>query len=361
MSTTETSQTLAVPVAPYTTEFRAYNDDAWYTVCVFREGESLRVKFYNFPDEHDCVFGPSQFRNLEHFQNFQGRFRPLSKQLQDNECRQLVHGALVCACHSFSHDDVRFYDALVDAVGKSDHSWATGEELCSCTFILEWLHGPNARTLTVAKIEDICMVQSSVELDPAVVSFLEMTREKIEPLSSEYRCHDRRMEDRDLEGIKNMCMILMENMDKELCPSTVTEFLCRHTSISAEVFIFPSFPSEVYTRGAIILDSGKEFQKLCDFLNTCIITSSTGRPWVIIEKVVGLKNIKASIGTLVHVSKNIVHNGKSGRSNNLKIVRPGTKEFKIASELRDLFLAFSDHQKRLHKRLASEERRLMCS
>nr|XP_007146000.1 hypothetical protein PHAVU_006G004500g [Phaseolus vulgaris]ESW17994.1 hypothetical protein PHAVU_006G004500g [Phaseolus vulgaris] len=177
--------------------------------------------------------------------------------------------------------------------------------------------------------------------------------------SPEVSCHDRRMEERDLEGTKNMCMILITNIDKELCPSTVTEFLRRHTSLSVRVFIFPSLSMEVYTRGAIMVHSEKEFQELCDVLNNpnCIITSSTGRPWVILEKLVGLKNIKASIGALVHISEE----EKKGRRNNLKIVDSGTKEFKIASIMRDLFWAFSEHQERLQKRLAVEERRIFAA
>ncbi|KAK8467666.1 hypothetical protein PHAVU_007G122046 [Phaseolus vulgaris] len=181
--------------------------------------------------------------------------------------------------------------------------------------------------------------------------------------SPEVSCHDRRMEERDLEGTKNMCMILITNIDKELCPSTVTEFLRRHTSLSVRVFIFPSLSMEVYTRGAIMVHSEKEFQELCDVLNNpnCIITSSTGRPWVILEKLVGLKNIKASIGALVHISENILQEEKKGRRNNLKIVDSGTKEFKIASIMRDLFWAFSEHQERLQKRLAVEERRIFAA
>ncbi|KAG4957585.1 hypothetical protein JHK85_043965 [Glycine max] len=73
---------------------------------------------------------------------------------------------------------------------------------------------------------------------------------------------------------------------------------------------FRPLSKQVYTWGAIVLDSEKEFQELCDFLNNpnCIVTSSTGRPWVILEKPVGLKNIKASIGRLVHVTKgHLVH------------------------------------------------------
>ncbi|KAL2326217.1 hypothetical protein Fmac_025275 [Flemingia macrophylla] len=116
-------------------------------------------------------------------------------------------------------------------------------------------------------------------------------------------CYD--MEDRDLEGIKNVCMILIANIDRELRPSTVKEFLHRHTSVSASVFIFPSLSLEVYTRGAIMLHSEKQFQEMCDFLNNpnYFITSSSGRPWVILEKLVGLKKIKASIGTPLRISK----------------------------------------------------------
>ncbi|KAH1210426.1 hypothetical protein GmHk_15G044739 [Glycine max] len=173
-------------------------------------------------------------------------------------------------------------------------------------------------------------------------------------------CHD--MEDRVLEVTKtNVCMILIANIDRVLCPSAITEILHRHTSVSASVFIFLNLSLEVYTWGAIVLDSEKEFQELCDFLNNpnCIVTSSTGRPWVILEKPVGLKNIKASIGRLVHVTKNILQKGKSGTSNNLKVVHSRTQEFKIASDMRDLFLEFFNHQERLHKRLALEERRIM--
>nr|KYP51667.1 hypothetical protein KK1_026435 [Cajanus cajan] len=301
--------------AKYATEFRAYRDDAWYTVCVSLEGESLVVKYENFSAENDDVFEASQFSDWEELEDLKERFRPLSKQLQDSECRQLaLGGARVCASHAFAHDDVRFYDAVVD--GRS------------------------------SELEHPCT------LPQMIMGFRQNHRHAV-------YYHDRRMEDEDLEGTKNVCMILIANIDKELCPLTITDFLRKHTSISARVFIFPSLSFEVYTRGALMVDSEKEFQELCDFLSNpnCIITSSTGRPWVILEKLVGLKNIKASIGTLMHISEK----RKSGRSNNLKVVRSGTKEFKIASNMRDLFLAFIEHQERLHRKLALEERRIFTA
>ncbi|KAH1221122.1 hypothetical protein GmHk_12G034614 [Glycine max] len=52
---------------------------------------------------------------------------------------------------------------------------------------------------------------------------------------------------------------------------------------------------------------------------------------------------------------------KRGTSNNLKVVHSGTKEFKIASNKRDLFLGFSEHEERLRKKLALEEGRIFVA
>jgi len=69
-------------------------------------------------------------------------------------------------------------------VQENEHSWKTGEEECLCTFILFWLHGPNARNLTTTSIENICVVRPRWELDPVVDSFLDMVKQKIELFSS---------------------------------------------------------------------------------------------------------------------------------------------------------------------------------
>ncbi|KAL5161529.1 hypothetical protein HKD37_07G018801 [Glycine soja] len=52
---------------------------------------------------------------------------------------------------------------------------------------------------------------------------------------------------------------------------------------------------------------------------------------------------------------------KRGTSNNLKVVHSGTKKFKIASNKRDFFLGFSEHQERLRKKLAFEEGRIFAA
>jgi len=91
--------------------------------------------------------------------------------------------------------------------------------------------------------------------------------------------HDKSIEDKELEGKTNVRMILIENLDKELCPSTVVEFLYKHTHVSASIFIFPSLSFEINTRGTIMSHTEQDFQTLCDFLTdqNYIITSSTGR------------------------------------------------------------------------------------
>lgn len=101
-------------------EFRSYQDEAWYNVTVGAEGESVRVRFAGFPT-HDNVFGPGDFGlDPKRVDDFAARFRPVSVQLQDSQCRRATSGLLVCASHHFGQEDVRFYDALIDSVQSLD-------------------------------------------------------------------------------------------------------------------------------------------------------------------------------------------------------------------------------------------------
>lgn len=104
----------------YNMEFRSYPDDAWYNVRVVLEGErgdNLRVKYDNFPDDHDHVFRAESFESKAELYHFIfERFRKLSAQLQDSDCYNVIKGIRVCASHSFSDDDFRFYDAIVEDV-----------------------------------------------------------------------------------------------------------------------------------------------------------------------------------------------------------------------------------------------------
>lgn len=110
------TRSVVTPLINYSTEFRTYEDDAWYTVYVLFDGDTLRVKYLDFSPENDVVFHSSNFQNWTDLEAFKQRFRPLSKQLQDEECGLLNHGTRVCASHVFNQEDIRFYDAVVDGV-----------------------------------------------------------------------------------------------------------------------------------------------------------------------------------------------------------------------------------------------------
>jgi hypothetical protein len=146
------------------------------------------------------------------------------------------------------------------------------------------------------------MIQSTIELNSVVASFLEIARWRIDSQSGQETpayCHNENetenknnspegldlvnledtIEDMELDGKRNIYMILIGNIDRELCPSTATEFLYQHTQVTSNVFIFPSLSSETFTKGAIMLHTEHDFQKLADFLENPrhMITSSTDR------------------------------------------------------------------------------------
>lgn len=102
----------------YDTEYRSRDDDAWYSVRVSLDNEekSLVVKFEGFLEASDLKFRADEFENQAAVDEFVKRFRPVSKQLQDRDCYQLVKGKKVCAALSFGLDDLQYYDAVVDDV-----------------------------------------------------------------------------------------------------------------------------------------------------------------------------------------------------------------------------------------------------
>ncbi|KAG2713869.1 hypothetical protein I3843_04G186300 [Carya illinoinensis] len=383
-------------------DFRATSDDAWYSVMVELDGDIMRLQYCGFSEEHDQVFKASDFKSLSEVDDFEARFRPMSVQVQDSECSKVLQGDVVCTAFSFQHEDVRFYDALVEGVEHREHASKQGqeeneEEECLCTFILLWIHGPNAGNLTATSVESICRVQSSAQIDPKVASFLNIARERflrngapvlisindespnINHKLSFFQClkqeaghaqlfvntiseggignHPERTidEDTDFGGVENQYVILLENLDKGSSPSIVSEFIHRETAISPQVYLFLNLNSDPTTKGALMLDCEKKFQELSDFLDNPnhIILSSSGRPWVIIEKLSG-NNILGVISAEIQMVKSqiIFQNGYIGSTNELKVVYLGTEEYQMAKLLKDLFVEFFNHQKQLGKRLA---------
>ncbi|XP_015582723.1 uncharacterized protein LOC8289699 isoform X2 [Ricinus communis] len=416
MSVSKPTSVIAPPLpSTYDVEYRAIADDAWYSVRTVVEGETLRIKYENFGDEHDSVFEPQNFKCAEEIEIFEKRFRPLSNQLQDKECKKLSVGTVVCASHSFTNLDNRFYDGVVDDVISRDHRFANGDEQCMCTFVVVWRHGPIAGCLSNKKIENVCVVQSTSQLDPKVATFLKMVRDKLEseseneskpylpchshtphqdiaslPLklestfieqkrkcashsqsfsnswTSEERISDhaqRIKEEVDVGGIGNRYIFLVDNLDKSLSPSTIMEFIHRLTLVSVRAYVFPSLSSETYTNGAVVVEGEKNFQKLSEFFDSPdhIIMSRGGRPWAITAKLSGHDTYLVALGNLMpkYQEKLDFRNNDTGKD--LKVVCSGSEEYKTGKQLRDLFLEFAEHQRRLHKRLALEERKIFQS
>lgn len=77
----------------------------------------------------------------------------------------------------------------------------------------------------------------------------------------------------------NHYTVLLENLETDLSASTIIEFIHRQTSITCQAFVSPSLSSELYTRGAIVLDSEKDLKNLYGFFNDPdhIVISSRGR------------------------------------------------------------------------------------
>ncbi|GAB4851909.1 hypothetical protein Ancab_039279, partial [Ancistrocladus abbreviatus] len=225
-------------------------------------------------------------------------------------------------------------DLVNQKVRAQEHSFTNGQEECLCTFLLSWCHGTKAGTLALAKIEDICFIQSSSVLDPRLTSFLQISKEKLEICPSHSAsvgkggllnqgsgsrcptlernlscilqaegagkfpskefdiegkvCHGR-MEDADLGAAADLSInvkqgadhhfLFIENLEKDVSPSTVVSFIHEQTSISAEAYVFPSLLSELYTRGALVVDSAEKLHDLQSFINKPgqMIASSRGR------------------------------------------------------------------------------------
>ncbi|TYH44064.1 hypothetical protein ES332_D11G168400v1 [Gossypium tomentosum] len=401
MSDSGDSHYLVTAEEGYDTEFRSYPDDAWYSVQLLLEGErseKLRVKYDEFPAESDNVFLADNFKSEDELHDFLGRFRKVSAQLQDPNCSKVVKGMRVCASDSFAAGEVLFYDAIVDDVLRKKHSNLNGQEECECIFLLFWLHGPNVGNLANKGVADICLLQDS-ELHPKLIYFMEISMQNIvkalpdfvpgttsddlvcnivarlretngRPLSGSLRqgkyaqrslsevwppqggtCDNR--QDTDVGGDKRLYVILVQNLEKDLSSSAVSKFIHEQTSIATQVYIFPSLPWEPYTNGVIMMDCKKDVEQLFGFLQcpNQFTVSSNGRPLVATEKL----SLNDHWTLMLKSPNKLLNRREGGFSSELKVVCSGTEEYKKAKELRDLFLQFTDHQKRLYKKLCTEE------
>lgn len=152
-------------------------------------------------------------------------------------------------------------------------------------------------------------------------------------------------------------IILITNLENNLSPSIIEQFIHKHTSILPEVLVFPSQSSVPYASGAICLDSETKLEKIFKFLlnSEHMIISARGRPWVITGKMFNKSNMRVRILKFEYEGES----GKSNMSRELKVVRLGTEAYKRAAQLRELFMDFMDHMNRIHNRLALEEAKIL--
>ncbi|KAK9156359.1 hypothetical protein Sjap_003839 [Stephania japonica] len=163
------------------------------------------------------------------------------------------------------------------------------------------------------------------------------------------------------DNVKNVGVchfVLIENLEKDLAPSTIEEFIKRHISIACQAHVYPCLSSETYTRGIISVESQEKLLKLYNFLRNPahMILSSRGRPWVITEK---NEVLGAVLGNLKSDSKTQACDTSLKYSSKLRIATLVTDEYKRGKQLMKLFVEFAGHMKHLHKSLASQERKIM--
>lgn len=54
------------------------------------------------------------------------------------------------------------------------------EEECLCTFVISWLHGPNAGTMSSSGVASICIVNTDAPLNSTILTFSKLVKENIE-------------------------------------------------------------------------------------------------------------------------------------------------------------------------------------
>ncbi|KAI3509658.1 hypothetical protein L1887_25107 [Cichorium endivia] len=377
----------------YNLDFRSTKDNAWYACGVVLDGKKLRVKFMDFVQScHDEIFSIADFSTHREIEQFLLRFRPTSEPIDENECSKVIEGMTVSATYT-TDGLVRFFDAIVDAVHYKEHK----PDKCLCTFLLFWQHGPEVGNITAASIDDLCLIMSGA-IDPRVAEFANLVKEKLKGASSQSSltsktpflskktssnqtlnklqefsgngdsCYCEFSEgrerfktqlidqDRDMGGVKDTGFhhyIILENLEKNLSPILITEFIHEQTSITAQAYVFPSLSTETYARGAIVSNNRSKIKRIYEFINNPnhFIVSSSGRPWVIPEDMLRTGTFNINLQSLQPKYEN------QNTGSKLMIVLLGTEEYMRAKQLKNIYLEFRDHLNGLVEKLDMEEKK----
>ncbi|PHT42810.1 hypothetical protein CQW23_16835 [Capsicum baccatum] len=285
----------------YNVEYKGNDDDSWYSVRIVIKGKKMTVKYKGYPKKFDVVFDSGEFKSKEEVDEMVRRFRSVSPQLQDSECGRLKEGMVVCVgCNAFGGEDMLFYDAVIEA-------------------------GINS-------------AKSIVDVTTGATNSI----------------YSRLWEDdKDLGGqCQSYHLMLIENLERNLLPSSFRNFIYEHTSVSVQAYILPSL-SIPYASGILVVDSEDKRQKILQFLDslTHLIVSSTGRPLVITERNLRHGMINMWSGSY---EPQVMCLGTS-LDKDLMVVHSGTEAYETAKQLKDLFQEFTSHQRELYKKFSVEE------
>ncbi|XP_072995255.1 uncharacterized protein [Typha latifolia] len=146
----------------------------------------------------------------------------------------------------------------------------------------------------------------------------------------------------------------IENLENDLLPSTIMEFVHREVSISSQVTLYPGLLQDAYCKAAIFMESKEQADQLFDFLFDPghIIVSSKGSPWVTSEKWCG------EIEGLMPRYEMQQPIETKGQLNEIKLVPVGSEEYQQAKEVQDLHRQFHNYVQCQQKKLAQEDKKL---
>lgn len=142
----------------------------------------------------------------------------------------------------------------------------------------------------------------------------------------------------------------IRNIEKDLSPACITEFILEQTSIYSVAIILPELSSKYYSTATIYVETKEKAEKLSEFLFNPghIIMSLQGRPWVLSADWLG------SIEGKMPKYEETLSNEKGSHSGKIKLVTVETKEYVLGKELLELHKEFRAHAELLHKSLERE-------
>ncbi|KAF7103576.1 hypothetical protein CFC21_104556 [Triticum aestivum] len=156
-------------------EYRARFDEAWYGARVVVQDGWLRVMFENFTEDADEWYDPDapELASPHAVDALRARFRGACPTLDDAHCGDLRPGDNLCLVCDIHGGEIKYYDAVLEAVEKEPHGIVDDEEHCACRFTVQWTEGPRRNCQDKVGAEVIYFVQESPIQDPVLSEFLD--------------------------------------------------------------------------------------------------------------------------------------------------------------------------------------------